>query len=661
MRKSLHTSLFAAVLAIWIALQGVGYVPVRAVGADPMLTLVTGQTDADGNLLPDRYVDENGQVVRLDGGVSAAAQEDVPEAYDARDYGYVTAVKNQGGSGGCWSFSTVSCMEASYIKQGFGTAEDTDFSESHLVWFSYRRDDRDPSDPLYGDGRHSANPYTSGGNWLMGVSAAMSGVGMQLESNAPWYLSWDGNELLDNMTLAESERYTSYARMLSATLTANNGDRDAVKKQIMQYGAVATSYYDDTADDIVEHGFNKANACYYQTAKTGVINHMITVVGWDDNYPRTNFNDYNMPETDGAWLVKGSWGQYYGDGGYYWISYEEPTLSAFVAYQAAPADTFEHIYQYDGTYTSKLITPSDTQSASIANSFQAQRDELLTHVALFNPNIGSTVTAEVFLSDTKPDIADYKLTGGLQLVASATTSVDNVRYGYSTVKLNTPVPLAEGQYFMVKITYQISSGTMCVPVEGYTANNPENGQINYGGNAGESFLCIRGYWFDSNNYFENDLNNVPVKAMTTSLEPTLTVTQLPDRTDYYVGETPTLDGLVLAYTDGKGETTAVTSGFTADLTAWKTAGTQTVTVGYAGLSCTFEVTVRPKPGDVNQSGEADLTDVALIVRSIAGGYDVQLDADGAQAADVNRDGKVDLKDVALLKRVLAGGYGVELK
>ena len=37
-------------------------------------------------------------------------------------------------------------------------------------------------------------------------------------------------------------------------------------------------------------------------------------------------------------------------------------------------------------------------------------------MAFFNPNIGSTVTAEVFLSDTKPDIADYKLTGGLQLV-----------------------------------------------------------------------------------------------------------------------------------------------------------------------------------------------------------------------------------------------------
>ena len=70
-----------------------------------------------------------------------------------------------------------------------------------------------------------------------------------------------------------------------------------------------------------------------------------------------------------------------------------------------------------------------------------------------------------------------------------------------------------------------------------------------------------------------------------------------------------------------------------------------------------ETTVLYIPGDADGSGRADLRDVAVILRALAGGWDVTADE---TAADVNRDGVLDLKDAALLRRYLAGGWEIEL-
>ena len=62
-------------------------------------------------------------------------------------------------------------------------------------------------------------------------------------------------------------------------------------------------------------------------------------------------------------------------------------------------------------------------------------------------------------------------------------------------------------------------------------------------------------------------------------------------------------------------------------------------------------------GDVNNDGRINGTDVTMVRRYIAGGYDVQI---LTQAADVNGDGRINGTDVTLIRRYIAGGYGVEL-
>lgn len=62
-------------------------------------------------------------------------------------------------------------------------------------------------------------------------------------------------------------------------------------------------------------------------------------------------------------------------------------------------------------------------------------------------------------------------------------------------------------------------------------------------------------------------------------------------------------------------------------------------------------------GDADLNGSCDVRDVTLVMRYLAGGWNVQPDFDHA---DVNMDGVVNLRDVALLRRFLAGGWGVSV-
>lgn len=50
--------------------------------------------------------------------------------------------------------------------------------------------------------------------------------------------------------------------------------------------------------------------------------HLITIIGWDDNYSKENFNAAHRPTKNGAWLVLNSYGTGF-NGGYYYISYED--------------------------------------------------------------------------------------------------------------------------------------------------------------------------------------------------------------------------------------------------------------------------------------------------------------------------------------------------
>lgn len=156
---------------------------------------------------------------------------------------------------------------------------------------------------------------------------------------------------------------------------------NAVKNAVVKYGAVSVSYYAYERDK--KTYFNPSTAAYCvpwedyinKTTPDGncvefspdgysfldASNHAVMIVGWDDNYSYENFKNTPFsfdgekytPE-NGAWIVKGSWGEGFGDNGYEYISYMEPTICQF-----ATCYDMEYTAHYNSyTYTQKGLMGS---------------------------------------------------------------------------------------------------------------------------------------------------------------------------------------------------------------------------------------------------------------------------------------------------------------
>ena len=77
----------------------------------------------------------------------------------------------------------------------------------------------------------------------------------------------------------------------------NATDNYIFKKALMDYGAFLVAIYSGENSKY----YNETSAARYYNGTKG-INHAVTLVGWDDNYPASNF--LNPPSGDGAWIIK---------------------------------------------------------------------------------------------------------------------------------------------------------------------------------------------------------------------------------------------------------------------------------------------------------------------------------------------------------------------
>ncbi len=206
-----------------------------------------------------------------------------PATYDLRNVaGKLPGIRDQGQCGSCWAFATYSSLE-SCLRPG----DTSDLSESHLK-------------NLHGFDWTCC----AGGNADLSCAYLARWEGPVYEADDPYSYSCTSPPGLSPRRHVQEVLYLPER--------ADPSDNDIIKNAVMNYGAVFVAYYHSDAY------FNPTYNSYYHPSATNG-NHAVAIVGWDDNFPSSQFNV--APPGDGAFIIRNSWGTSFGDSGYFYMSY----------------------------------------------------------------------------------------------------------------------------------------------------------------------------------------------------------------------------------------------------------------------------------------------------------------------------------------------------
>lgn len=422
---------------------------------------------------------------------SSSGESNFVETYDptaSNSTLKMPAVRNQGGYGVCWSFAASAVAEINLIKNraSFTTVADDveiDLSERHLAYFAHNTFSTDKTDVAYGDGVKMASTKAyDGGNAYEVASSAARGSAFALEELAPY-----STNSMD--VVAENMRY-SQAVALKNWLDYgdywNMEDKvNTVKSAITTYGAVMASYYSADSEYKDNDLGDANNRLSYYCTNTGT-NHAIAIVGWDDTYPASKFA--TDPGADGAWLVRNSWGENWSGDGYFWLSYEDKSLSAISVFEVMDTADFGKTYSYTGGSNAAYFGWGLTEP-QYANVYRATGNESLTSVGVFTYNKNLSGTAYIYVSDS----AMKKPTDGT--LKATVENVDMTISGFHRIELPNAVTLQPGQYFSVVIKLKSTDnlGSLFMVAESQNGSKKAAGQtFYYNGGDWQDAMSIKG-------------------------------------------------------------------------------------------------------------------------------------------------------------------------
>lgn len=521
--KTKMNRITAYLLATLMLLAAVA-VPATAAEELRMFYLVQDVSASEYGLQRAHYEDAAGNTVVLNSAPASTVAKAgaYPAKFSSVDSGIVTSIKDQGDASCCWAFSTAAVLETYAVKNGYANVTNTDYSEAHLVWFSANSKSVNTADPMYGDGRTVSSPYENGNFWRYAAFSLAKGSGINNESDYPF----NGSNLSAMGNYPESARYSHTAGyMTGCQLLSTDSERKAA---IQKYGAITVSYgyyeqYENNVGEWVKVNGNyqwNGTTCAYNydgSEGTKAANHMVTIVGWDDNYAVNNFASGHRPKKAGAWLCKNSWGANagWGENGYFWISYEDKSICDTVTWQMAPAGTYDGIYQYDGFGWNALISYAD--SVEQANVYTASGEHILKAVGFYTAQNNVNAVVRVY---TNPTDAANPSSGTLAVEQTYAAANE----GYHTVSLKKDIVLTANEKFAVVVETKATNEDLLVPIEGEGVGNitcksvSGTSYIRFANNGNRWFNCTDvGY---NNNaikaYYEDLSNGITITAKATA-------------------------------------------------------------------------------------------------------------------------------------------------
>ncbi len=371
----------------------------------------------------------------------------VPTKYDLREKLRVSQIRDQGTYGTCWAFAATSALESSLMPE-----ENLLFSVDHMSMSN----------------SFNVNQY-DGGDYTMGMAYLAAWQGPVYDADDPY---GDG-VTRDDLTAV---KHVQEIRIIDGK------DYQGIKEAVFKYGGVQTSLYSTiTSSKARTQYYNRDtnSYCYMGSEKP---NHDVVIIGWDDNYPKENFN-VDL-EGDGAFICQNSWGTQFGDNGVFYVSYYDTNVGTHnVVYTGIEdTDNYDNIYQSDLCgWVGKM--GYDKEDMYGANVFTAGSAETLK-AASFYATASDTSYKLYVVKDFKNEYSFSDRT----LVAEGTLE----DAGYYTVNFNDSIDVDAGQRYAIVLYINTPGSTHPMAIE-YDSGEPSMATVDL--DDGEGYISYDGVAF----------------------------------------------------------------------------------------------------------------------------------------------------------------------
>lgn len=315
-----------------------------------------------------------------------------------------SVVKNQGVRSTCWAFAALTALETTLLPE-----EQYIFSVDHMSI----------------NNSFNASQF-DGGEYSMALAYLTAWQGPVLEKDDPYGDRVSDSSLLPVVHVQEAQ-----------IIASKNFDK--IKEMVYKYGGVQSSLYTsmtNAAGTSKYYNKEKAAYCYIGEEKP---NHDVVIIGWDDNYPKENFNA-NI-ESNGAFICQSSWGEDFGEKGVFYVSYMDANIGIrnIVYTGVEKVDNYDRIYQTDLCGWQGILG-YENNYGYFANVYESESPEKIRAVGFYATDVETAYTVYVVENFESPE------------------SFANMRYvtsgvfenaGYYTVRFDEPVLITSDKYAVV--------------------------------------------------------------------------------------------------------------------------------------------------------------------------------------------------------------------
>ena len=374
-----------------------------------------------------------------------------PPSYDAMWLGHVTPVKDQSTCGSCWIFGAIAEFESDVAIDEYTLL---DFSEQEAgdcnIW-----------------SRIGGYDFCNGGIALM-TTNYFTKHGSADETCHPYAAASE--------TCQECPLIKKVGNWRMITGSYGESQIAMIKNAILNYGPVYSTIY---ASD---PGFHDYYSGVYEYWGTETPNHAVQIIGWNDSLG-----------TDGAWMIKNSWGTGWGAGGPYpgcaWVAYGAANLgddtSAISSYSNADSQTYHH----DECGWMWWCTGCDPSTIAYgAVRFIPSEDSTLTAVDFWAVDVNMQYEIKVF--DTISGGPPYTFSNQ----RGSTQAGSTTEQGYYSIPLDTLIPLIGGDDFIVQVKLTTTGWGYPIPIDYCTYSWLNWSTI--ATSSGESYASCDGIQFD---------------------------------------------------------------------------------------------------------------------------------------------------------------------